>query len=119
MNLGPLYKFYALFFNGAGCLLNLFLVAVFLYAYRRHRNQPAFPVFAFGCFCGAFTTAYLFAAGLQRTYSIDIFPFLVWRVLAYVYFIAEPLVFLSNLIGPLLLVWAYGRDHISQSDRNA
>jgi hypothetical protein len=119
MNLAPLYKAYALFFNGAGCLLNLFLVGFFLYAYRRHRNQLAFPIFAFGCFCGSFVTAYLFAADLQRLYGIELLPFWIWRILAYVYFAAEPLVFISNLLGPIVLVRTYGQERIPSANAGA
>jgi hypothetical protein len=112
MNLGSLYKSYALFFNGAGCVLNLFLLGLFLYAHRRYRNQPAFLVFAFGCFCASYTTAYLFAAGVQHEYSIALFPFQAWRILAYAYLVAEPLVFVSSFVGPVLLVRTYGRNPI-------
>ena len=45
MNLHPVYQSYAFFFNGAGILLNLFLVGLFLCAYRRHRDQRAFLIF--------------------------------------------------------------------------
>jgi hypothetical protein len=116
MDLGPLFKSYVLFSNGAGCLLNLFLVGFFLYAHRRYRNQPAFLVFAFGCFCAAFTTAYLFASGIQRQYSIDVFPYPIWRILAYAFFVADPLVFISTLIGPIVLVLTYGRNHSQSRD---
>ena len=120
MNLGPLYKSYALFFNGAGCLLNIFLVGLFLYAYRRYRDQRAFPILAFSNLCFAFTTAYQFASGLHHQYSIDIFPFAVWRTLAYAFFLVEPLGFISCFLGPVLLVRTYGVGrHQIPNDHNA
>jgi hypothetical protein len=108
MDLGPLYKSYSLFFNGAGCLFNLFLMGLFLYAHHRYRDQRGFPLLAFSNLCFAFTTAYLFASNLHNQHSIDLFPFAVWRALAYAFFVVEPLGFISCLLGPLVLVRTYG-----------
>ena len=120
MNLGPLFKSYVLFSNGAGCVLNLFLVVLLLLAHFRYRDQRAFPILAFSSFCSAFTTAYLFASDLNHQYSIDVFPFAVWRTFAYAFFVVEPLAFISCLLGFIVLVRTYGAGrHQNQNDRNA
>src|SRR4029434_1398128 len=100
MDLTSFYKSYALFFNGGGCALNLFLFGLFLFAHRRHREQRACRFLAFSNLCFAFTTAYQFASGLQHHFSIEIFPFAVWRTLAYAYFVVVPLGFVSCFLGP-------------------
>jgi len=115
MNLVPLYKVYGLLFNGAGCLLNLFMVGLFLYACRIHPTQRAFPIFVFSSFCFAFTTAYLFVSSINHYYSLDLFSFPAWRILAYIYFVAQPLGFISCLVGPVVLVRTYGRAALNSS----
>ena len=120
MNLSPIYKAYVLFFNGAGCILNLLLVGLFLYAHRRYREQRAFLILAFSSLCFVLTTAYRFATELHHQYSIDLFPVAVWRMLAYAFFVVEPLGFIACFLGPIVLVRTYGAGrHQIPNDRNA
>ena len=108
MNLAPLYDFYQGLFSGYGFVANLLLLWLFLYAHRQHRAQRSFLVFAFGSLCFAFTAGYHFASHLQRHFSVEIFSLSVWRFLAYLYFVAEPLAFLAYVLGPIVLVFTYG-----------
>jgi hypothetical protein len=109
MNLVPLYKQYTFYANAVGLFINLFLFGLFLYAYYRHREQRAFLIFAICGFCSTVVSTYHFCSELKRHLGIELFPFPVWRTLAYVYFVLDPLAMISGLAASIVLVRTYGR----------
>jgi hypothetical protein len=109
MNLTPLYEQYVLYGKAVHPVLNLFLCGLFLYAYYRHREQRAFLLYAIAGFCWTVVSTYFFCAHLKRHLGIEIFPFFVWRTLAFLYFILDPAATICGLVASIVLVRSYGR----------
>ncbi len=107
MNFASLFKSQHLHVHWAVPLANAFLCVWFLYAYCRHRTQFAFLIWSFGGFSATVVSTFLLGSHLRQEIGTEFFSGAVWRTLAFLDFILEPMQFVCGIMGALVLVWTY------------
>lgn len=117
MNLEPIYKTYV---DGARIVifaLNVVSALLLIKAFDRHREQRGFLLLGISCLGFAFSDGYHMCARFQHQLAMEIFPFWIWRVLAYVFFTVDPIAIILSFLGIVVLIRTYGRAPIrSASD---